>query len=473
MASLSKKIAAWLFLGCLVIAGGPVRAADFDDDDGRESDGPPVESAAQKAQKIFGIRMGNRTILSLNECLERALTYNLDLQAADYSIEAARERINEASRIGYPIFDYEYSLAPAPQDVSDALGSFFSGDVTAFNKFKLGIGVPIYTFGKVKTGKNLARQGVVAEQEKKEQKKSEIVLRVKQLYYGILLAREVSHLLRSARNGLSKEVDKREAKEGADPTELLKLKLFRADLEKRMEDGDRKEILAREALRVQLGLDASAPFDVAGGRLLPVNFKLRPFEEFKTEAVANRHDLKALNAGYEAKAKQLALEKRLMAPNLAVGSFFEIGRAKGITGVTTTDDFSNPFNFTRAGVGFQLKGQLDIHTSNSKIRQHRSDLYKLDVQKDLAQDGVELEVKDAYLEVRNTRLDVERAEEAGKLSRQLLFLTQSNYDIGIAEPKDLIEGLQAFLLTRGQYFEAVFNYNSAVSKLQQKIGRIE
>jgi outer membrane protein TolC len=123
-----------------------------------------------------------------------------------------------------------------------------------------------------------------------------------------------------------------------------------------------------------------------------------------------------------------------------------------VTGVTTTDDFSDPFNFTRAGVGFQLKGQLDLHTGFSKIRSAKNELYKVEVQRELAQDGVDLEVKEAYLDVRNTRLDMERSEEAGKLSRQLLFLTQSNYDIGLAEPKDLIEGLSGFLQSRGQYF---------------------
>ncbi len=161
-----------------------------------------------------------------------------------------------------------------------------------------------------------------------------------------------------------------------------------------------------------------------------------------------------------------------MTPNLAVGSFFEIGRAPGVTGVTTTDDFSDPFNFTRAGIGLQLKGQFDFHSGFAKVRQAKSELKKVGIQKAYAQEGVELEVKEAFLDARNAKLELQRTEEAGKLSRQLLFLTQSNYDIGLAEPKDLIDALSGFLLTRGQYFEAVFNYNVALAKLDQKIGRL-
>lgn len=407
--------------------------------------------------------------LSLQDCLQRALTDNPDLEIANYGLEVAREKKTEASRIGYPIVDYEYNIAPAPKDVSDALGSFFSGDITVFNKVKIGVGVPIYTFGKVKTGKELADQGVLAELMKKEQKKAEITLKVKQLYHGILLAREVKHLLKYAHDGVSKEIRKKEEK-GGDPSEIIKLKLFRAELEKKMDESDKKAILAKDALAVQMGLGYEDTFDLRSGGLSPVSRKFLRYEDYRLQALGERPDLKLIDIGYEAKDRQLTLEKRLMTPNLGVGSFFELGRAPGVTGVTTTDDFTDPLNYTRAGIGLQLKGNLDVHTSLSKIRQVRSELFKTGVQREYAHEGVALEVKEAYLDVQSARKAMARSEDAGTLSRQLLFLTQSNYDIGVGEVRDLIEAFAAFLQQRGQYFEAVFNYNVAVAKLDQKVG---
>lgn len=437
-----------------------------------ETQKPLEETAVEKVEKLFGPRSGEVLRLTLDGCIKRAMTYNPELQVADYSIEAAGEKINEASRLGHPLLEYEYDLGPVPRDVKNAVSSFFSGNLTVFNKVKLGVGIPIETFGKVKTGKELAEKGVEAEQARKVMKKSEIVVRVKQLYYGIQLAREVGRLLTSARDGVRDEIQKRENEGGNDPSELLKLKLFRAELEKRIEEGDKKEILARSVLRVQLGIDPEIAFDIATDKMRPVNYPQRSYEQYREQALAQRPDLKLLDIGYEAKEKQMALEKRLMAPNLAVGGFFELGNAPGVTGITATDDFTNPLNYTRAGFGLQLKGELDFHTSMSKVRQARVDLYKIDVQRNLAEDGVELEVKEAFLDVRNAKMDMERAEEAGKLSRQLLFLTQSNYDIGLADSKDLIDALSSFLQTRGQYFEAIFNYNSDIAKLDQKIGHV-
>jgi outer membrane protein TolC len=462
----TKKNIVWIVLFCFLLTGFKAPG------EGEEKIQPGEETATEKAVKLFGPRSREMMRLTLDECVDRALTYNLELQAADYGIATAEEKRVEVNRIGYPILDYEYRVAPAPKDASRALESFFSGELAVFNRFKLGVGVPIHTFGKVKKGKELAETGIEAEREKKEQKKSDVVFKVKQLYYGILLAREVNRLLRSARNGVQDEIDKREEQGGTDPSELLKLKLFRAELEKRIEEGDKKEILAKEALRVQLGIDPTIRFDLATDKLRPAARRVGSYEEYRRQALEQRSELKLVELGYQAKKKQYQLEKRLMAPNLAAGAFFEIGRTPGVRNVAATDDFLDPFNFTRAGVGLELKGQLDLHTSLSKVRQARSEMHKVDVQKELAEDGVELEVKEAFLEVRNTQLDIQRAEEAGKLSRQLLFLTQSNYDIGLAEPKDLIDALQAFLQSRGQYFEAVFYHNVAVAKLDQKIGRM-
>ncbi|QQR79895.1 MAG: TolC family protein [Deltaproteobacteria bacterium] len=321
--------------------------------------------------------------LNLKQCLSLALIRNPEMEIADYSIEGATEKKGEADKIGYPIFDYEYNLAPAPKDTTQALQSFGHGDITPFNRIKIGMGVPLNTFGKVKTGKALADVGVEAEKRKKDQKKAEIVLKVKQLYYGVLLAREVSHLLDSAHNGLDGEVKKREEKGGTDPGELLKLKLFRAEIEKRMAETERKAILAKEALAIQMGYSNPSQFEIIDEQFQPISTKLKSYEDYRRMALDQRPDLKLLDLGRDAKAKQVTLEKRLMTPNVGVGSFFELGRASGVSGVATTDDFNNPFNYTRAGVGLQLKGTLDVHNSRVKIKQANTELKRLMFRKTL------------------------------------------------------------------------------------------
>lgn len=456
-------VAVLLALPCFLLARGKTDEAT-----------PSTREAIQKKLRLTDRGRDEKgLVLGLEDCLQRALQYNEELKANDYDREIAEGKLRELSKIGYPIVDYEYTLAPAPRQADNAVNSFFSGDITIFNKVKIGVGTPLTTFGKLGIGQDLARKGIEAERLKRVQKKSEVVLKVKQLYYGILLSHELDRLLDTALQRVKKEIDKREAEEeeATDPSEVIKLKLFRHELEKRAEESEKKRMLAREALKIQIGLDRSVALELKESHLKAVAKSLKNFDYYRDEAAKNRPELKLLDLGVQSKEDLYRLEKRKLAPNLGLGAFFEMGRAPGITGVKATDDFNNPFNFTRAGVGFQLQGQFDFHTQSAKAAQAKSDLYKTEVQKVLAGKGVALDVQEAYLDAQTAWSGVERAEEAGRLSRQLLFLTQSSVDIGVGEPKELVEAVQSFLITRGQYFEAVFNFNVAMAKLDQKRGR--
>ncbi len=439
-----------------------------------EADGEEtvISTAVATGESLWGPRSPRKIYLTLKECLKRAMIYNRELKAFDYDIRKAEAKFKEADIIGRPVLEYENLLGPAPRDVSNAVGSFFSGDITVLNRFKVGMGVPLTTFGKIKRAKALAEGGIEAEGFKRIKKESEIVFKVHQLYYGVLLAREVNRLLRYALKESNKEIKKREDEGGGDPVALLKLKIFRSDMDKKIQESHNKEILALEALRVLLGLDRSQSFDLQHARLFPVGRSLKSFEHYRGLAYRQRADVKLLEIGLNSRRLNYELEKYRFAPNLGVGAFFEVGRAPGVTGVTTTDDYSDPFNYTRAGFGFQLKGKFDYGTRTAKIRQAEAEFNKTRLQVDLAADGILLEVKKAYLTVKAAREELHRSEESSKLARQVLFLTQSNFDIGLAEPKDLIDAISGFMKTRGEYFKAVFDYNVAFAELDQKIDSI-
>lgn len=413
--------------------------------------------------------------LTLQDCIKMSLEHNAKLQATGYAIDAARAQIKEASAIGWPIVDYEYRTAPIPKDVGTATESFFSGDLAWWNKMKIGVGVPVYSFGKLSLAKEMAKGGLAAAEVQSFQEKNSLVSKVRQLYYGVLLAEEVGRLIKEAHIRLENEINKRETTENGDveysPIDNLKMKVFLYDLEKRLAEARQKEQMALEGLRVQMGLSAGTVFIVYSRKLRPVEASLNTFETYQSVAEANRPDMKLLKTGLDVKKNQYLLEKRKLLPDLGVGAFFEVGRtATGIRGVTATDDFNDPFNFTRAGVGLQLSGRFDFHGGTARIQKTRSEYYKLNLEQMLAKEAVKLDVRDAYLKAKTSQANLVRARKAEKTARQILFLTQSNYSIGVGEQKDLVDALQLLLLTRGRYFESVFDYNSALAVLDEKIG---
>ncbi len=83
---------------------------------------------------------------------------------------------------------------------------------------------------------------------------------------------------------------------------------------------------------------------------------------------------------------------------------------------------------------------------------------------------MDLEIRKNYGDVQEAASLMRKSEEEKKAARQLVFLTKSNLDIGIGDRKDYLDGLQSYLVFQGRSFEAVYNYNVAVSSLKQKIG---
>jgi hypothetical protein len=158
-------------------------------------------------------------------------------------------------------------------------------------------------------------------------------------------------------------------------------------------------------------------------------------------------------------------------PTAGLGFFADIGRAVGeIRGLVDTDDFNNPFNYSRAGLGFQFSGTLDFHGAVAKIRKAKAEYYKASYERLIARRGLSLEMKQAYLDTQRKRKEVSRAKKSESMAQQMVFLSKMNSDMGIGDDKDYAEAVKLLLVNRGQYFKTVFDFNMALANLEKKIG---
>lgn len=438
-----------------------------------EEDSPAYLAAKRKLFVEPASRLGAKPLkLTLEDCIRIALVNNNRIQATEYGIDSAQARYSEASARFYPIFEYEWLSAPVPKNLSHAVKTFFKGEWAWWNKIRVAMGVPIYAFGKMSIIKDLARGGITAAREERKRERLSTVTQVRQLYYGVLLAEELGRLIVKAHNKLSSEVEKKE-KDGRSPVDRIKGKVFLVELEKRLAEARDKEMLALEGLRVQLGLNPDVAVMVYSEKLRPLRTELRPLEAYMETALSHRPDVKLVEVGLESRRKQYQLEKRRFFPDVGVGAYVEVGRTIGeVVGITTTDDWSDPLEFSRAGIGMRVEGKFDVHGQAARVKKARSDYYKASLEHYMAKDGITLEVRKVYMEALTGLDNVRRADKAQKYSRQLMFLTQSNYELGVGEEDEYIDALQLVLLSRGQYFEAVFNYNVALAILDEKAGII-
>lgn len=450
---------------------------------GIEVDVPPPDISVPKFEatnlsvQTEEVTLTSGLMLNLNDCVQMALLNNKEVRARGFDEEAAEWKVKESHPKMVPTFEYDFLSAPAPRDVDNAVESFFTGNLTYLQRGKILFGSPLTTFGKIQLAQVLAGHGLDAEKQKTIQKKNEIILRINKLYFGMLLAKDLRKLLRDAVRHLESEINRRgegeESENPRNPVDLVRLKLYRFEILTRLSQLEKKDYIAKHAMRIQMGLPRGTDFKLVEGHLRPVDFNLRDFDHYLKSSQKFRPKNRLVDIGLKAKEAEYRLEKRKVAPDIGFGGFFEFGvTTNTIQGLQLTDDFNDPFNFSRAGVGLRIKGKWNPKRHRDKVRQKRAEYFKVAMEKRAADEGLELDIRDAYVDVQQNGKNLENARQAMKTARQYVFLTKTNVDIGVGNKKDHADSLQAYLLSRGRYLEAVFNYNVAVATLQQKAGGV-
>ncbi len=410
--------------------------------------------------------------LNLDECVERALLNNEDIKGAQYDIYGSIAKKIEATKRYVPVVNYKYRFAPVPQDLNDPVDSLFGGDISVFNSIKIEAGVPLTTFGKITVSNELANIGIDASRLQKVRKSDEVALDIYKLYYGIVLARESKQLADKGLQAVQDKITELEKAETPDQLQILKLKAIIYQIDKKLDEANKKELIAIAMLKYHMGLEDDVDFDIRDKSLKSENYRARSYEDLVQESKAKRPEFTLLNYQVDAKQKQLTLEKKNYLPKLVAGTFFEYGDSPGIVGDESQNDFTNPFNFLRAGVGLELSGELDFRKIKANVELAKAELGKAIAEKRSKHRLLEIDLKNAYLELEQRQKLLNRSEREQKSARQIVFLTKSNVDIGIGEKKDYLEALQSYLLIQAAHLENIYNYNVAVATVKNKVGSL-
>jgi outer membrane protein TolC len=365
----------------------------------------------------------------------------MGLKAANKDIEAAQGRLTEAKAAFWPVLEYKYRMAPVPTDVDDAWNSFWSGEVTFFNSIHVGIGVPITAFGQLHMARRLAQGGVEAARIRTRQAESDVVFTVKKIYYGIQLAKESIKLLNEAIGKLDKKIkseeERAEEEDGEeeedeladvndhlDPYDVLHMRAFKSELERRREEAKQNLELAYDAMRIQLDLHPGAEIGLDSDCLKPKLASLDKEEEFIEGGMKHGHNVNLLDIGVETKRRLYKLEKFKLAPKFGFGFFMDAGRSIGeIRGLQLTDDYNDPFNYTRAGFGFQLQGTIDFHGAYGRIKKSRAEYHKAVYQRIIARRALTMDIRKVYLYAKRAKLNVGRTKKEWSMANQMMFRT--------------------------------------------------
>ncbi len=417
--------------------------------------------------------------LTLEECIQTALKENHRIKAIDHKLEAKQAEYKKAKAGMWPDLKLTNTTGAVPEARGDAVFSPDSdndyGNLGAFNKLKLEFSQPIYAFGKFKSLYKAAQSNLAVTLAEKNSTQDEIIYIIKELYYSILLNRQIIKSLSEIRDNFKQGLEKAEQKLKANNTnvkqsDILKLKIGLAKIEMNYFKSKQGQDLAFESLKSMLNIAPNIPFDLADQNLKPEKCKINPLPFYIDTLFENNSDWKKLQAGLIAKEALQDASKKEYYPVFFIGGQFTYAVAPN------RNDQTNPFvvddfNVLQGGAALGLHWDLNFASHSAKIKIAEAEYEEtLELEK-AALEGMPLEVEKLYNQVLEKKEAMKFSSQSRKAGRSLLILANTNFELGLGDGKDLFESLATYTSTSSDYFLSVYEYNLALSKLSQKIGK--
>jgi outer membrane protein TolC len=451
----------------------------------------------------LGARAADAKKMTLPELLELARQASPGMQAAAAVTEESEAQVSEARRNWLPQGDLLSILAPSPiiRCYAPTMGGS-KADTTGptdqnnclqtsspeasiwdvnwkhvFTRTEVKLIQPVWDFGKISAGVEAARAGVGVSHEKQNAARADVEQNVRRAYWGMKLARDVLDMLDTGSGYVDdgqKQLDK-ELEKGtgsATVTDKLRMRTVRAEVDARILEAKRGQALARDGLRVLLGPQAPDDIDVDDDDFVPVDVKEHPVTYYEDLARYNRPEARLLDYAVKAKSALADLERRKEYPDLVL-----IGTAAYAVAQDVQDPnnafMSHYFNSATAGVAAALRMQLDLGPRLARAARVSAESAEIGFKRAEALGGITLEVRKAYGEMTEASDRIKALAKGEKAAKSWISAVTQNFQVGLAEARDLTDALLAYFNMRARYLQAVYDYNIAVASLARATGAAE
>ncbi|HEV2398883.1 MAG TPA: TolC family protein [Candidatus Sulfotelmatobacter sp.] len=314
-------------------------------------------------------------------------------------------------------------------------------------------------------GINRAKEMNVAASHQLERTDQEILFRVVQSYYGVLLASKQLEVAEQAEKTAKSIMERSQVRFDAGlvvESDLLSAKVRLASREQELIRARNNLELARAQLNTAMGVPADAQYQMAES-LADKNLPAASLPELERGALTTRPDLKRIEAQQSAQELSVAIAKSSFGPRLNAFAGWEL---------------DNPTFLAGGGGNNWLGGlelQIDLFQGGAKraaLARERANAEKIAALKQAANDAVRLEVRQAYYDQDATRQQIDVARTAINQAQESLRINQDRYDGGLLTITDLLGTEEAARRSQADYWQAVYQFHISYANLELASGTL-
>lgn len=437
-----------------------------------------AEKAADKRAKnqeidpviVIGRVPTNGTVdLNLPKTVQMALDYNRDIKNSQYALKKAEYAINQAQAGKKPTVDYNFGAqrSRATDAATYSRAASLMGSANSIsNAFSNGISVniPLYTGGLVEGQIDVAKLGKTNAQEE--------ILRVEQAtkysaiegYYGLLAYQELQGVYHEAVDNLQGHLDNVQAQYNVGTkakVDVLSSDVSLANAKTTAITADNNVAIAESNLNNILGLPLETKLNLADHQL-PFDTYNISLQEAMDYAMKYRPEVLQAAIAVQEAERSIDIADVGNKPTVAItgGNDWADNTFPGI-------DANKRSWKVAAGVTYNF---YDGGATKAKVNQAKQDLLVARETEQKTRESVQLQVKQAYLNIRSAAQKVEETQTVVDQARENYRIQNIRYQAGVGINLDVLDAQLSLNQAQVNHIQALYDYNVGIAKLEQVMG---
>jgi len=408
--------------------------------------------------------------LTVQESIEIALQKSPTLQAAQSAIKEAKYRRMAAVSDFLPQVSTQYSYTRLDKEpyfsVPPLIPKTQIGTRDVYN-WTSTITQPVFTGGALINSFLLARLGVDAARVELERTRLDLILSVKEAYYGVLTAEKGVEVAQQTVAQLESNLEVAQAFFDVGMTaknDLLQVEVSMAQVRQYLITARNALEVTRAVFNTLLRRDINEPVRLVETlEYVPMTIDMDRFIE---EAYQERPELTAAELGVKSAKRGVGLAASGLFPQVSVLFNYEReGDTPRVNGSRFQSDADSWYVTAVAqwNVWDWGKTWWGVSENKAKVFQAKCALEEI-------KDGVRLEIQEASLRVTEASKNIQVAETAVSQAEENFRINEERYKGQVATSTDVLDALTLLVQAKTNYYRALSDYNIAKARLQRAIG---
>jgi len=406
---------------------------------------------------VSGLLRAEEVSLSLEEALVIALRQNRDVLLRQQDIEKAKAKIKEAYASLLPSLDFlggrSYTRGYYTKDISETTTHF-------------SLQQNIYTGGRIINTIKYNEYGLDITQAILDKTKLELAAKVKKAFYTLILCEKLIQLNQEILANTQEHLDflKARYQNGqAAQSELIEIEAALKNVQQAWESSlnqfDSAEAILRNLLSLEQDVKIRPDAELA---YIPVEVA---YDEAFVKALEQRPEIRQYEAQVKASEKAVSLAKSASRPNI-YASWDYYSRSQALAGAGMEKNW-NDYNVIGIVFSWPI---FDGFATKQKVEQALIELKQAKILKEKSQEDIALELKEAYLSLKNAIAKISSYEADLQVYLDQLKSIEEKYKQGIASSLDLEDAKIRYAIALFNKDSGVYDYLIAKEEFQRATG---